>query len=70
MVAPKGTDPRIVGRLWAEIRVALADPVVRKRFADAGQIAVGSAPDEFGQFIRSELARWKRVVDEIGFKPR
>jgi tripartite-type tricarboxylate transporter receptor subunit TctC len=70
MVAPKGTDPRIVGRLWAEIRVALADPVVRKRFADAGQIAVGSSPEEFGQFIRSELARWKRVVDEVGFKPR
>jgi len=70
MVAPKGTDARIAGRLWAEIRVAMADPAVRKRFADAGQLAVGNSPDEFGQFIRSELARWKRVVERIDFKPR
>jgi tripartite-type tricarboxylate transporter receptor subunit TctC len=70
MVAPKGTDVRIRERLWAEIRVALADPVVRKRFTDAGQLAVGTSPEEFGQFIRAELARWKRVVDQVDFKPR
>jgi tripartite-type tricarboxylate transporter receptor subunit TctC len=70
MVAPRGTDAAIVGRLWAEIRVAMADPAARKRFADAGQLAVGNTPEEFGEFIRAELARWKRVVDQIGFKPR
>lgn len=70
MVAPKGTDPSIRQRLWAELRVAMADPVVRKRFADAGQIGVASSPDEFGQFTRAELARWKRVVDVLGFQPR
>ncbi|OGA00159.1 MAG: hypothetical protein A3H35_18735 [Betaproteobacteria bacterium RIFCSPLOWO2_02_FULL_62_17] len=70
IVAPKGTDSRITGRLWAEVRVSLADPAVKKRFADAGQLAVGSSPEEFGQFIRDESARWKRVVDQVGFQPR
>lgn len=69
LVAPRGTDGRIVERLAADIRAVLADPTVKKRFADAGQVGVGSSPAEFGQFIRSEFARWKRVVEQIGFKP-
>jgi tripartite-type tricarboxylate transporter receptor subunit TctC len=67
--APKGTDARIVDRLAAEIRTALADPSVKKRFADVGMVSVGSTPAEFGQFIRSELARWKRVVEKAGIQP-
>ena len=70
MVAPRGTDPRIVERLWSEIRNAVSDPGVKKRFADAGQIAVASSPAEFGQFIRAELERWKKVADQAGIKPQ
>ena len=69
MVAPRGTDARIVERLAAEIRTALADPVAKKRFAEAGQLTVGSSPAEFGQFIRSESARWKQMVDQASIKP-
>jgi hypothetical protein len=32
-------------------------------------VTVGSSPTEFGQFIRSESARWKRIVDKAGIKP-
>lgn len=69
MVAPKGTDARIVERLSSEIHAALADPLVKKRFAEAGQIAVGSTPAQFGQFIRSEYERWQKVVERAGMKP-
>ncbi len=67
--APKGTDPRIIERMYSEIRNALADPGVKKRFADVGMVTVGSSPAEFGQFIRSESARWKRIVEKAGIKP-
>lgn len=67
--APKGTDPRIVERMAAEIRNALADANVKKRFADLGMVTIGSTPAEFGAFIRSESARWKRVVAKAGIKP-
>jgi tripartite-type tricarboxylate transporter receptor subunit TctC len=70
MVAPRGTDPRIVERLWSEIRNAVFDPVVKKRFAEAGQIGVASSPAEFGQFIRAEYERWKKVADLAGIKPQ
>ncbi len=66
--APRGTDPRIVERLYSEIRNALANPDVRKRFADVGMVTVGSSPAEFGAFIRSESARWKRIVEKSGVK--
>ncbi len=70
MVAPKGTDPHIVERLWSEIRNAVADPVVKKRFSEAGQIGVASSPAQFGQFIRAEYERWKKVCDQAGIKPQ
>ena len=67
--APKGTDPRIIDRMAAEIRNAIADPNVKKRFADLGMVTIGSTPAELGAFIRSESARWKRVVEKAGIKP-
>ncbi|MCC6474894.1 MAG: tripartite tricarboxylate transporter substrate binding protein [Burkholderiales bacterium] len=69
MVAPRATDRRIVERLSADIRAALADPLVKRRFAEAGQIAVGSTPEEFARFIRAEYERWKKVIDQAGIKP-
>ena len=67
--APKGIDPRIVERMGAEIRNALADATVKKRFAEVGMVTVGTSPAEFGQFIRSESARWKRIVEKAGIQP-
>ncbi len=66
LAAPRGTDARIIDRMAMEIRNALADPVVKKRFAEVGMVTVGSSPAEFGQFIRSESARWKGIVERTG----
>ena len=67
--APKGTDARIIDRMAMEIRNALADPSVKKRFADVGMVTIGSTPAEFAQFIRSESARWKGIVERTGITP-
>ena len=39
------------------------------RFADVGMIPVGSSPAELGQFIRTESARWKGIVERAGIQP-
>ncbi len=67
--APKGIDRAIVERMNAELRNALADAGVKKRFADVGMVTVPGSPAEFGAFIRSESARWKRIVDKAGIQP-
>lgn len=67
-VAPAGTDARILDRLQSEVREALADPSVRKRYAELGMMAVGNTRGEFGAMLKSESARWKKVIGSAGIK--
>jgi tripartite-type tricarboxylate transporter receptor subunit TctC len=68
LVAPKGTPPRILERLSAETRTALADPATRKRMIDMSMAPLGSTPAEFASLIKEELGRWKTVVQRGGIK--
>ena len=63
VAGPKGTPSRAVDRMAAELRAALADPGVRKRYADVGHIPTGLAPAETAAFLRSESARYKGIVE-------
>ena len=63
VAGPKGTPSRAVDRMAAELRAALADPGVRKRYADVGHIPTGRAPAETAAFLRSESARYKGIVE-------
>lgn len=66
LLAPAGTDKKIIDRLNAEIRKALEDPGVKARLEGAGADAAYSATDTFTHFINSEIARWKQVVVQAG----
>jgi len=59
LAAPRGTNSRIIERLAAEFRTALAEPGVRKRVSDFGHVAIGLAPAETAGFLKSESARYK-----------
>ncbi len=61
-VAPKGTPPAVLARLNEEVNKALRAPDARDRFAAMAVEIIGGTPDEFGQFIRSELKRWAEVA--------
>ena len=54
--------PAIGSRLHADTVKGLADPVLRERFAGLGATIVGSTPAEYDAHLRSEIARWTRVV--------
>ena len=69
ILAPAGTPGAIVDRLHREIVRALKDPEVRDRLVADGADPVGSSPDEFAAFIRSESVKWAKVVTDIGIKP-
>jgi tripartite-type tricarboxylate transporter receptor subunit TctC len=66
LVAPAGTPPAVVARLNARVIEILALPEVRERFLAQGVEPLGSTPEAFGAHIRSEMARWGRVVREAG----
>jgi tripartite-type tricarboxylate transporter receptor subunit TctC len=69
VVAPAGTPALIVAKLNGGIVEALKDPEIRQRSLVAGAIPAPTTPDAFGAMIRSEIAKWGKVIAEAGIKP-
>lgn len=68
VVAPARTPRPIVMRLHGEIVKALNSPDIRGRLVAEGSEVGGVPPEEFAQLIRSEIAKWTRVVKEANIK--
>jgi tripartite-type tricarboxylate transporter receptor subunit TctC len=70
MLAPAGTPRAIVERLHAEVIAALRSDDVKKHLAGEGAEIVGSTPEEFAGYLRSETAKWAKVIKAAGIKPQ
>ncbi len=68
MLAPAGTPREIINRLNAELVKAVTAPDMKPKLAQAGVEPLTSTPEEFGAFIRSEAARFEKVIKEAGIK--
>ncbi len=68
IVAPAATPRSIVMTLNAEIRRALQLPEIGARLAAEGSEAGNTTPEEFGAYIRREIAKWAGVVKTSGIK--
>ena len=66
--APRGTPLEIVDRVYVEIAKVLNLPDTRERYAALGAEPVGSTPDEFAAYCKSELTKWAKIVRESGAK--
>jgi tripartite-type tricarboxylate transporter receptor subunit TctC len=66
ILAPAGTPKHIVARLNAEIRKALADPDTRRLLDELGLVARGSSPEELDAVTREQLAKYARLIGELG----
>jgi len=69
ILGPAGTPRPVVDRVHASIRAALGSPDVKKVFADQGAEPVGSTPEEYEAFNRSEIARWQKAAREANIQP-
>jgi tripartite-type tricarboxylate transporter receptor subunit TctC len=68
-LVPAGTPRDIIARLHADISKALANPDVLQTLSGVGLEAVkANSPDEFGTFIRAEITKWAKVVQQSGAK--
>jgi tripartite-type tricarboxylate transporter receptor subunit TctC len=66
MLVPAKTPAEIVKRLNAEVMKALNSPDVKTKLAVQGAEPLGSTPEEYGQYIQSEITRWGQVVKLTG----
>jgi tripartite-type tricarboxylate transporter receptor subunit TctC len=68
LLAPAGTPKPIITKLNAEANRILAMQDVKDRMAVVGMQPAGGTPEEFGKFIRDELAKWGPIVKAAGVK--
>jgi len=66
--APAKTPRAIVDRLQRELAAILALPEVRERYAVLGIEPVGNTPEQFGEQVRADLAKWEKVVKQANIK--
>ena len=69
LLAPARTPRSIVMRLNSEAKKALAVPEVSERLVAAGVDPVGNSPDQFAAYVRTEIAKWAKVIKLSGAKP-
>lgn len=62
VMAPAGTPPEIVKRLNLEINRILKMPDVAEKLESLGAVIVGSTPEEFGEYVKTEIAKWGKVA--------
>lgn len=66
---PTGTPKPIVDKFHADMVKVMQDPEVKKKFAEQyGVDAVSSTPEQFTAFIRSEMAKYAKLIKEAGIK--
>ena len=66
IAVPVATPPAIVNRLNQAFMKAHAAPGMKEKLIAAGLTPVGGTPEEFGRYIRSEIAKWSKVAKDIG----
>jgi len=66
IVAPAGTPKEIVDKWHAAIVKMVSDPEIKKKLDTLGFVPVGNSPVEFAERIKSEAARWDKVVKAAG----
>jgi tripartite-type tricarboxylate transporter receptor subunit TctC len=68
IVVPAKTSRDIINTLRNAAAQALAEPKISKQLADLGYVLVGDQPEEFGAFIKSEIATLGNIIRQTGAK--
>lgn len=68
LLAPAGAPREIVTRLHSEVARYLTTPELKEALMRQGAEPVGSTPEQFAAFIKSEAQKWSRVIKQAGLE--
>lgn len=68
LLGPAGTPSEVVNRLQAEIARHILSPELKESIRKQGAEPVGSTPQEFAAFIKSEAKKWSQVIKRAGLE--
>jgi tripartite-type tricarboxylate transporter receptor subunit TctC len=66
--APAKTPAEIVRKMNAGVIKALAEPTLTTKFAKTAYVPSPSSPDELGDFLRDDIAKWSAIIKSAGLK--
>ena len=66
---PKGTPTAVITKMNADMRQVLKLADVRERLLAGGLDEAGAPPEEFGAFVKQDIARFAKVINEAGIRP-
>jgi len=69
LLAPVATPKSVVAKLGADANAALAEPEVRQKMLLLGAEPSGDTPEQFAAFIKSDMAKWSKLMKERGITP-
>ena len=64
IAAPAGTPKEIIARLNSELNAILKLPDIQEKSAAVGAVIVGGTPEQYAEYLRSEIAKFARVVKD------
>ena len=67
---PAKTPRPIISRLNKEITAALNSPDIKDTLFKQGLDAAPSTPEDFAAYMKSEMAKWAKVIKSAGIKPQ
>ena len=68
MWAPRDTPASVVADMNAAMVATLSKEAIRSRLTDIGLVATGTSADRLVELMRGQVAQWKPVIDESGYK--
>ena len=68
LLTPTGTPAEIITQLNTETVKSFRTPQMKERLAALGADAAAGSPEQFGTFLRSEMAKWAKVVKTAGIR--
>jgi tripartite-type tricarboxylate transporter receptor subunit TctC len=69
LVAPANTPPEVIAKLNGAIGKIIDDPATKQKFRNVGFDGFSSTPDELGDFIKVQLGKWGKMIQDAGIQP-
>jgi tripartite-type tricarboxylate transporter receptor subunit TctC len=68
LLAPAGTPPAVIAKLAPEAFRIVSSDDMREKFGKIGLDVVNDAPEAFATIIRTDIAKWAKVIKDAGIK--
>ena len=68
LMLPAKTPPAVIAKIHAAMKKAISNPATRKQLDEMGYQVVANTPEQFGTYLREQIATWTKIVKDNNIK--